>query len=486
MGIVALAAAAALVAWGWERARGASWRVAVPLAARCGLAFLLGFLPWLATFAVDAAREHGVRSTLGLALGGDFQRVMFTESPGHALLDLVFLVGVQFPSPFLAFVVVGPILLVREWRDVKSLLALSVLFVVNTVFFAFYATWDKFAFLLPSFLVLALAAAFALAPLDRWLDGRPPLLRWGVVATLLAAFVVPPPAVYARLPAWGEDGGIFARYAPKDAANILDVGTYLANPDRRGFRGFEEFIELLFSRLPPGATYLDDDSRTYYPIKYVQRYEGGRPDVRVELVNVWGFENWGLDPPRFADLLRTAHARDLDLFLPSLETPYLPWLLRPENVDRYRFRRFPLDERRYVFRLVTSADETRLAPEGLRDVVLVVGQRAGATGTVVRTDFSAWDTISGELRFSRNGEPTVFRLEWTAPGGERWTGDEVRIPFGCVVAWSVLDAPRPLPPGVWTVEARSGATRLAEARFIVRPATSGGAGRGSVPSPEPR
>jgi hypothetical protein len=111
----------------------------------------------------------------------------------------------------------------------------------------------------------------------------------------------------------------------------------------------------------------------------------------------------------------------------------------------------------------------------------VVGQRVGSAGAVVRTEFSAWDEVAGELRFERNGEPILFRLEWTAPGGERWTGEEVRVPFGCVVAWSALDAPRPLAPGAWSVEARSGATRLGHARFTVRPATSGERERGINP-----
>ncbi len=210
------------------------------------------------------------------------------------------------------------------------------------------------------------------------------------------------------------------------------------------------------------------EALSYYPIKYVQKYEGGRADVRVELVNVWGIENWGLDPSGFAELLRSAHDRDGGLFLPTLETPYLRWLLRPENVDRYRFRRFPLDERRYVYRLVTATEEKALAPELPRDPALVVGQHVGTAGVVVRTEFSDADAIAGELRFQRNGEPILFRLEWTAPGGERWSGEEVQVPFGCVTAWSLLDAPRPLAPGAWSVEARSGTTRLGEARFTVR------------------
>jgi len=246
------------------------------------------------------------------------------------------------------------------------------------------------------------------------------------------------------------------------------VNRWLGVPTRKAFG-------TLFARLPPGAVYLDDDSRTYYPIKYLQKYEGGRADVRVELVNVWGIENWGLDPAGFAELLRSAHDHDRGLFLPTLEAPYLPWLLRPENVGRYRFRRFPLDERRYVFRLVTADEETALAPEPPRDPVLVVGQRVGTAGVVVRTEFSDSDAIAGELRFQRNGEPIRFRLEWTAPGGQRRSGDEVTVPFGCVTAWSLLDAPRPLAPGAWRVEARSGATRLGDARFTVRPTRPEGA-----------
>jgi hypothetical protein len=97
MGIVALAAAAALAVWARERARQASWRAAVPVAVRCALAFLLGSLPWLATLAADAAREHGVHRALRLALGGDFQRVMFRESPGPALADVLFLVSSSSP-----------------------------------------------------------------------------------------------------------------------------------------------------------------------------------------------------------------------------------------------------------------------------------------------------------------------------------------------------------------------------------------------------
>jgi hypothetical protein len=475
MGVVVLAAAAALAVWVRERVRRGAGREVLPVVARCGAAFLVGVVPWAATFASDAAREHSVGGALSQALGGEFKGVMFAERPGHALADVLFLVGIQFPSLLLPFVAAGPFFLARRWKDAKSLAGLAVLFAVNTGFFAFYGTWDKFAFLLPSFMVLALAAAFALAPLDQWLERRPAFARSGVAAALLAAFVVPPPVVYAHLEAWGASGGVFARYAPTYAANLFDVGKYVANPDRRGFREFEDFAAALFARLPPGAVYVDDDSRSYYPLKYLQIYEGGRADVRVELVNAWGIENWGLDPAGFAELLRAAHDRDGGLFLPTLESPYLGWLLRPENVERYRFRRFPLDERRYVYRLVTAGEEKALAPELPRDPVLVVGRRVGSAGVAARTEFSDSDTIAGELRFQRNGEPILFRLSWTAPGGERWSGDEVQVPFGCLTAWSLLDAPRPLAPGAWSVEALSGSTRLGEARFTVRPTSPRGA-----------
>jgi hypothetical protein len=106
--------------------------------------------------------------------------------------------------------------------------------------------------------------------------------------------------------------------------------------------------------------------------------------------------------------------------------------------------------------------------------VLVVGPGFGTAQALVRTEFSAGEAVAAELRFARNGEPIVFRLEWTAPGGKRWTGEDVRVPFGCVVAWSVLDAPRPLAPGEWRVEARSGSALLGETRFNVLEADSGG------------
>jgi hypothetical protein len=477
MGIVVLGAAAALAVWTRQRVREASWRAALPLVGRCALAFLLGFLPWLATFAADAAREHSVRRALGLALGGEFEGVMFVERPAHALADVLFLVWIQFPSLFLAFVIAGPFLLIRDWRDAKSLAALSVSFAVNTGFFAFYGTWDKFAFLLPSFLVLAMGAAFALAPLDRWLEGRTFLVRSGVAGALLVAFAVPPPAVYAHLRAWGQASGIFARYAPTEAANILDVGTYLANPDRRRFREFEGFIELLFARLPRGpCTWTTTRAPTTRSSTY-RSTRGPRGRPRGASVNV-GLRELGARPRGFADLIRSAHARDLGLFLPSLEAPYLGGCCG-RRTSTGTASGASLDERRYVFRLVTAGEEATLAPELPRDPVLVVGQRLGSAGVVAGTEFSAYDAVAGELRFERNGEPIVFRLDWTAPGGERWTGEEVKVPFGCVVAWSVLEAPRPLAPGVWSVEARAGATRLGHARFTVRAASSGKARRES-------
>jgi hypothetical protein len=83
----------------------------------CVASFLVGFAPYAVTFAFDVARFGGLRPALGQALGGDFRSLMAKGTPGDALADVLYLVVLQFPSPFLLAVVVGTVLLWRRWRS---------------------------------------------------------------------------------------------------------------------------------------------------------------------------------------------------------------------------------------------------------------------------------------------------------------------------------------------------------------------------------
>jgi hypothetical protein len=395
---------------------------------------------------------------------------MARGSPGDALADLAYLLVLQFPTPFLLAVGAGVVLLARRWKGTPGLLAITSAFFLNTVFFAFYNTWDKFAFLLPSFIILAYAGSFGVERAEQWLSARRARPAWVVAGLTLVVCAVVPPLLYSRLVSWASAGGVFARYSNAGSANVLNLAEYAANPNKRHYREFETYIRALFDRLPPDAVYLDDDGRAYYPVRYFQRYRAGRRDVRAELVNSWGFSGWGLGPEAFATLVREAHRANRPLFLVSIQEPFYGLITRLPGLDRLRFRRFPLDERRWIYRLVTAAEEGRLPTEPPPSARLLVG-RVPRPGEELegREEFGPEEPLVAALRFEPNGEPILLRFRWLPPGGSApIESDELDLPFGCTIAWAALDRPAPLATGEWTVEAWMGEIEVSRTAFRVQ------------------
>jgi hypothetical protein len=443
-------------------------RAALPLRALAAWAasFLAGFAPYAVTFAFDV-RRYGLAPAIRQALGGDFQSVMAKGAPGAALADVAFLVVLQFPSPFLLAVAAGVVILWRRWRRSPALLGLATAFAVNTAFFAFYNTWDKFAFLLPSFVVLAFAGSFAVEETVSWARRHRSVPAWLALSVLALASVAIPPSVYARLAGWSRWGGPLARF--DNSGNPIRKGEYLANPDKGRNDEFGDYVRRLFERLPPDAIYVDDDSRGFYPVRYYQAYRGWRQDVRAELVNVWGIRGWGLGPEAFVELAHRAYQRSEPLFLVSIEEPFYSLIIRAPGLDRLRFRRFPLDERRFVYRLVGAAESATLAPEpplGLR-----LRTATGLGPEPPRTELAPGEAVFAVLEFEPNGEPFAVEFAWTPPdGGPPVRSAPVSLPFGCRRAWAEMDRAGPLAPGTWQVQAVSGGRAIATASFVVREA----------------
>lgn len=470
MGILAAGAAAGLAGHLLlTRRSGAGGPARLVLA--CAASFLVGFAPYTVTFAFDARRYGGLGPALRQALGGDFQSVMARGSPGAALTDVAYLAVLQFPSPFLLAVAAGAVLLWRRWRSSPALLGLATAFAVNTAFFAFYNTWDKFAFLLPSFVMLAFAGSFAVEEAVAWARRRRSASAWLALGALALAGVAAPPLVYARLAGWSRWGGPLARYDP--SGNPIRKGEYLANPDKSRMTEFPDYIRLLFEKLPPGAFYVDDDGHAFYPVRYYQAYRGERRDVRARLVNAWGFAGWGLDPQAFGQLLERAYRQNEPLFLVSIEEPYYSLIARGPALERLRFRRFPLDDRRFIYRLIGAAEAATLPPEpplGLR-----LRAATGLGPEPQRAELAPWDPVFAVLEFEPNGEPFAVEFVWTPPeGGTPVRSRPVSLPFGCRRAWAEMDRQGPLAPGTWRVQAVMEGRAIAEASFVVgAPASSG-------------
>ncbi len=209
--------------------------------------------------------------------------------------------------------------------------------------------------LLPSFLILAFAGVFTVERVVRWTSGQRARIAFAVV--LFASSLVMPIYLYAQLSRWGERPGFWhARYNNEYTSNTHDCAEFIANPNKRNYNDIAIFAARLFEKLPQGAILIDSDSRTFYPLRYFQIYGHERPDLRLRLVNSWGFDGWGLSRRDFVELLERAHANGEDLFLVSLGHPFDDILAQEKLLERFRFEPFALDSERWIYTLFVETD----------------------------------------------------------------------------------------------------------------------------------
>jgi hypothetical protein len=255
-------------------------------------AYALGLAPFALVFAKDWACSGDGGATVGALTGGAFRQFMFSGHPVPALKQFGDWVVMQFPSPFLAFLPVGAVVLARRPK-VKGLAAfVGTVLTVNTVFFMGYRTWDQFSFYLLSFVCLAFLGAVGV---DYCVRHAPAWGRGGLWL-LLAASLALPPMVYANIPRWAAapEGYWSRRY---HAASLAYRGRYdlvglYTDPLRHDRGTVAQWIRQLMERLPPGALVIDDVSG-YYQIEYFRKYYGQRPDLGLLLLQPLGMEGWG-------------------------------------------------------------------------------------------------------------------------------------------------------------------------------------------------
>jgi hypothetical protein len=328
----------------------------VTLPLLCAGGFLVGLIPWLIVFRQEVLRS-GLATTLSLLRGGKWRTFMFEGEVPRGVSDVLYLVFEHFPGPFLLAIPVGLVILVRRYEAKQSWGFLAML-ALNTGFFAMYDTWDRYAFLLPSFIMLAFAGSLAVDALwDRLSRVRlHAAVRVALVAAMLFSLVFPP-WFYSKLAGWGDEEGFWSRrYDNEYHGNIVNFAEYLANPNKRHWRDTEEYANLLFDRLPEDAVYIDDDSRTHFPIQYFRRYFHKRNDLRAFMINSWKFTGWGIDEAEFTEKLQHAWRSDGDLFLPTLRHPFDRFIPARVGGRPVEFQIVYLDERRHIYRLLTSAD----------------------------------------------------------------------------------------------------------------------------------
>ncbi|MBN2158558.1 MAG: DUF2723 domain-containing protein [Spirochaetes bacterium] len=436
--------------------------------AASSLCYLAGFLPYVIVFIRDAAAGESIRKVLYWALGGDFQGIMFGEGFFRGLYDFLYLTFLQYPSPYLLLVIAGPVLAFRDRRYRDLIIALAAGFCVNTYFFMRYPTWDKFAFLLPSFVMLGIAGlAGADVALRKWLAGS----RWGraAVIAVIAAGALIPPFLYAAIPRWARNPGSawHARYNNDYTENTHDCAAYIVNPDKRNYRDISELADLIFEKLPAGSLLVDDDSRTYYPLaEYYQRYYDRRPDVTIVLINSWGFRGWGESRERLASVIRRSIG-SRPVFLISTKHPYVD-LVNELFCDGIVTEKFDLGGRRWIYRLRREPSAVERGARLEIDGIITGRNIESGKNQEVKGIFRPGEIVTAMVSFKKNSVPVRIEFLWKDGSGRIvHRSRPIIVPPENTMAWARLDG-KGRSPGRWSVEVLANGRFLKSTYFIIR------------------
>jgi hypothetical protein len=434
-----------------------------PFLLRAAAVSAASLAPYAFVLVEDARAAGGMGSAFSDAAGGSFRSIMFRWAGGLGIADTVLLTLLQFPSPFLLLVPAGLVVFARRWGFTAAASGVTILCGVTAAFFALFQTWDRFAFLLVAFIVLAFWGAFALDQLVAWAkEGRSRRLAAAIAAGFVLSAALPP-WLYARMGSWKAPAGtVWAmRFgASGESQNTIDSARFVANPNKRRYDDIDAYFSALFERLPPDAIYLDDDSR-YHTLEFYRIYERRRPDLATNFVNSFGFRDWGLSRDAFAGLLEYAYASDVPLFLVSVGQPFAG-LLRETGV-RHAFEAFPLDDRRFVYRLATaseSGDGPRPpfvpVPRGTR-----IGRGRDPMALGPPSAVGRNDDLVVRFDFEENPRPFPVVFRWIAPDGRAAFSSPVFVvPAGSGTAAWIQERRGVLEPGRWRVEVWVGTRRV--------------------------
>jgi hypothetical protein len=250
---------------------------------------VLGVAPWLAVVVWELSTGRAGAEPVSWVLGGGgFEQAMFRHEACGGFAELARLLVWNHPGPFACVVVIGLAwaLLPRAgaFRPLGRLVGVVV--AGNALFFLGYATWDRFSFFLVPWVAADVAAAGWLVSCERrWPLARRRRLLYPVLALGVAAA----PLVYTwqtrRLAEAGRSGWLTRNYVQvaADYRERYDLAGMLLDPVRRDGGTIERFVRRALAALPPGAVWVDDGS-TYDQVKWLQRREGLRTDVAVELL----------------------------------------------------------------------------------------------------------------------------------------------------------------------------------------------------------
>jgi len=289
-------------AW-WTMAGQRRGRISWGHAALAGFGVIVGMLPfilWRETY-----RQPETLSGLAQRL---MTQTLLPPTPGRDALQLAAYLLYQFPLPLIPLAAVaGAAALWRRRR--ADLIGLAILYAASVATVFSYRVPDRFAFYLPSHIVVALMAAPGIDRLLEWAGAR---ARAAAVAAAAVLAIAAPPFVYHAAPRLAGAGLLKSFPSPR-ALPGRDSVRYFLDPNKRGETGARAFCHAALEPLPPRAVVLADYTLEE-PLNYTQIAEGLRPDVEVYYAL-----------PR--DQLRVAldlSSRGRPVYLAAIDAPYDP------------------------------------------------------------------------------------------------------------------------------------------------------------------
>ena len=339
----------------------------LPLFLKSLAGFCVGMLPWMFLFIRDVSRSGGNFSlVLKNAFQGSFGNIFFSQNLFVAVTDFIIIYFFQFPGLFFFIPLIG----IWKFYPNRHLLfpfagAFLHLF-SNTFFFMFYGTWDKFAFLLQSFIILVFFSSFVLNFLLK--SSRSLFIATPLFLSLLAT-----PLFYdfVENSAQNPDGFWYPRYNNIYSHNLYDQAGFIINPAKHEFYEMENFCDLVFEKLPQGSVMLDDDSRSYYPLAdYYQKYYNKRRDIQILLMNSWGIAGWGMSSEQLVMEIKDTVKRGTPFFIPTLMAPYQSIIDTLTQDNEFYFEKFPLNDKRWLYQVKSKKEHpyTRKTRPGLWDL----------------------------------------------------------------------------------------------------------------------
>ncbi len=252
-----------------------AWRRKLPAwsLAAAGAAWIIGAWPYLSMIMDLAVRTGDIAYAIRSALVGDYGQQVFNVSGASKYLKAnAALMSLNFVNFLIPLAIVGWIKL-RRVAGGPTAAAIGAITLIQILFVVRYPVPDQFTFMLPSLVMLALAAAVGLHVA---FSAR--RLWRNLAIAAVAISIICPPVFYTVAPALARK--VAPGFTTAERFPFRDEARYWLTPWKHNERSAELFAaKALAEAGPDGIIWSDSTSR--YPLLLVQQRDGLSPGVWV-------------------------------------------------------------------------------------------------------------------------------------------------------------------------------------------------------------